>query len=206
MNTSLMKTLIVSGGIIVGLFLLFFIIRSQNSPITSFPTTGVTDSVGNATVVFPTSITNNKQSITTGLSPIYGCATVIPRLIPSKPSHTVIKPGQSHNRIIVRFINGSGIRLREGKIISLTEIDLQPIDAVLDSFNFQTKRLYSDSEEKLDIERLKLERETCKELADMNLAYLFILDDDQDTEKFIDLLNALPIVEIAYPESSVVNP
>jgi hypothetical protein len=56
-------------------------------------------------------VSDDTSKVTTEKTSIPGCAQVTPRFIPSKPTHTVINAGQSHDRVIVRFVSTSGIVL-----------------------------------------------------------------------------------------------
>jgi hypothetical protein len=134
------------------------------------------------------------------------CITPKPRFIPSKPEHTTIDPNQPRDRIYVQFTEGTAIRLREGRLVSLTNVNLNQLNNILNQFEVQIEQLYPKSEEELDAERLAGEALNCKELADKNLAYLLKLQLEQDAEKLIDKLNGLPIVELAEPVPVITNP
>jgi len=134
------------------------------------------------------------------------CPQLTPRWKPPKPSHTTIGSSESFDRVYVQFAEGTDIRLREGKLISLSGIDISQLYDILSQFDVQIERLYPETEEELDKQRRIGEAMSCKELSDKNLAYLFKLTPGEDTEKLIDLLNTLSIVELAEPVPIVVNP
>ena len=134
------------------------------------------------------------------------CTTLTARYIPNKPKHTIISSGQKRDRIIVTFANNTDIRLRDQKLVSLNNTNLESLNTVLIQFKVKIERLYDRPEAQLDSEQIAAEESGCKEIGDRNLAYLTILEPNQDTERFIDSLNALSVVEIAYPEYIIVNP
>lgn len=123
-----------------------------------------------------------------------------------KPVHTKITSSHKRDYFRVRFIDNSGVRLRNGKLVSITGVDLRDLNNVLSQFQVQIERSYSSSEEELDREREALQGKSCRRLLDLNLAYLFRVPEDQDNEKFIDMLNALPIVELAEPPAIISLP
>lgn len=139
-------------------------------------------------------------------SPARAADNLQPRPIPDKPAHTKINLSQFTGRIIVRFADQSGIRLRRGKLVSQNGLDTENINNILSQFEVKIERLYTRPEEELEKERFELEARSGRLVADKNLAYLLIVPTDQDNEKLVDDLNALSIVEIAYQEYPVVNP
>ncbi len=64
----------------------------------------------------------------------------------------------------------------------------------------EVRRLFSRPEEVLSQEKARIEAKSGREQADLNLFYRLILEPGADAEKLIDELNALPVVELAYPE------
>lgn len=124
------------------------------------------------------------------------------RKVPPKPVHTVINSNVNPNLIVVKFVEGSGIRLRDGRLTTLSAADL----SALDSFNQALsqgnwKRLFERSEHELTQDKQRGEARTGWQLADLNLYFRFELPEDtDDPAAVIDALNALDIVEIAYPE------
>lgn len=131
------------------------------------------------------------------------------RKVPSKPAHTKITPYVKSNLITVKFVEGSEIRLRKGGMTSMTKADM----SMLDSFNAnfpkgKWKRLFRQSEDELKKAKKHGEERTGWQLADLNLYFRFELPEEacdnsggvKDAEAIIDVLNAMDIVEIAYPE------
>lgn len=134
------------------------------------------------------------------------CPSIEPRALPNKPTNTKITSASHQDRFYVQFSDDSGIRLRDGSLISINNSDLTSLNNVLNQFNVEIIRLYSRPEQQLDVELKAKEERSCKVLADLNLAYIFKVPTEQDNGEFIDLLNALPIVELAEPVPVIANP
>lgn len=110
-----------------------------------------------------------------------------------KISSLTIDPGYSREIIEVKFVEGSGVRLRNGKLVSLTGQDLGAVYKILNQYNvLKIERLFTLPEEKL--EEMKKPG-----IASLNLWYRITLDKGARTEEFINALNSLAIVEKAEP-------
>jgi outer membrane protein assembly factor BamB len=126
---------------------------------------------------------------------------LLPRVRPQKPAHTTIGPGQSRERIDLKLQEGSGVRLRDGAFVSITAHDVTALAEVLSrSPGMRAERMFSRSEADLAADERRLEAKTGEDLADLNLWYRLLVAPGADPEAFIDALNSLDIVEIAYPE------
>jgi len=124
------------------------------------------------------------------------------RWVPQKPAHTEITPYVIPNLIVVKFVEGSGVRLRQGRLTSFEAADLSGLDEVA-AIAPQGKwhRLFTRPEVDLARDKERGEARTGWQLADLNLYFRFELPPDTpDPAAVIDSLNALDIVEIAYPE------
>lgn len=127
-------------------------------------------------------------------------ATLVPRTVPTKPAHTTIGPGESRQVIIVKFREGSRIRLRYGVLISLGDDDVESVLTVLEQYSVDSiERLFDRPEEDLERERREGQERSGKELADLNLYYRLHVQAETQVEELIDALNELDLVEIAYP-------
>lgn len=132
------------------------------------------------------------------LNPVF--AGLKPRWTPPKPIHTEVGKNDFARCITVKFIEGSIVRLREGNLVSLTGYDLSGFVAVSEKNQVEKiSRLFTRSEELLDAQRLEGQRRSGKHLADLNNYYRVILPEGSDPEPFIDALNSLKIIEIAFP-------
>ncbi|MDQ1624935.1 MAG: hypothetical protein QOJ49_433, partial [Actinomycetota bacterium] len=72
-----------------------------------------------------------------------------PRLAGVKPLHTKVFPGQSRDVVRVKFVEGSGVRLRAGRIVSVTGRDLGAVHSVLAGALASVEPVFSMSEQQL---------------------------------------------------------
>jgi hypothetical protein len=126
---------------------------------------------------------------------------LMPRRAASKPERTVIPPGYSDRILHVKFVEGTAVRLRGGAFANLGGDDLTGLREVLRRHpGARIDRLFSRSEEVLAAEKRRIEAKSGREQADKNLYYRIRLRPGTDLPAFADALNALEIVEKAYPE------
>ncbi len=135
-------------------------------------------------------------------------ASLKPRWIPEKPMHTTVNSDYFYPECVtVKFIDESRVRLRSDMLVSLNNYNLTPFNSVIQRYKFiSISPLFSRPEEVLDAERESGQRRSGDELADLNCFYRFILERPEDSEKFIDEMNGLDIVELAYPEPRIYQP
>lgn len=125
-----------------------------------------------------------------------------PRVVPVKPERTVLLEGHSREDAHLKIVQGAQVRLRDGRLVSEGQDDVQPLQAVLDRYpQVVPSRLFDAlSEEQLDAEKRRLETRSQREQGDKNLWFRLSYPDGTDVEALLDELNALDLVEIAYPE------
>ncbi len=128
-----------------------------------------------------------------------------PRFVPEKPDSTTVLTGFARDRLEVKFVQGSMIRVRDGQLVTLGNDDLGPLQVVLNAHpDVVPSRVFdARSEEELDAERRRLEAASGRELGDKNL-YVELSFPQKEAADLGDLLgdlNALEIVELAYPVS-----
>jgi hypothetical protein len=122
------------------------------------------------------------------------------RWVASKPVHTVIQAGQSHEIIEVKFVEGSAYRLQDGKFVTQGNDNLASIQTVLQAHAVRTvERLFTESENDILAEKVRIEAASGEQMPDLNLWYRFTVAPGADAAALVDALNALPEVEIAYP-------
>ncbi len=109
--------------------------------------------------------------------------------------------GVYRDMIELKFVEGSGVRLRGRKLVSLTGTNISPAIRLLDQYPaVRVDRMFRDvPEEKLTLDKLNGELKTGWELADLNLWYVCYLSGNEDPIDFLNNLNNLDMVEIAYP-------
>lgn len=130
------------------------------------------------------------------------------RVTPDKPEQTELESGDSRRKVILKFDEGTSVRLREGGFVTLGDDRLGALrDVLADYPGVEPGRLIETSSEAA-IERRteRTEAESGRELADFNLYYKLSLPPDVNTEELIDDLNALGIVELAEPDVKLAPP
>ena len=124
---------------------------------------------------------------------------LVPRLPGVKPLHTKLFAGQSRDVVRVKFAEGSGIRLRNGKIVSLSGRDLAAVHSLLAGSMASAEPVFSLTEQQLTADAAQAEAASGRQQADLNLYLSLRLRPGADAAALIDRLNALGVVEIAYP-------
>ncbi|MGQ0722728.1 MAG: S8 family peptidase [Candidatus Eiseniibacteriota bacterium] len=124
-----------------------------------------------------------------------------------KPATVDAHEGLSHERVIVKFIEGTQVRLRSGRL-QADGVTLPEVDAVLARFPDATlQRCFGAEERILDENKDTGERISGRELADLNNFY--VLTFDAPSRRGVDLANellALDIVETAYLQAKAAPP
>ena len=104
-------------------------------------------------------------------------------------------------RLQVKFADGSGVRLRDGRLVSLTGRDLTALNGVLARYpGTVIERLFSRSEEDLAAEKASIEASSGRVQPDLNLYYRLTLAAGADPAAAIADLSRLPVVERAYAD------
>lgn len=128
-------------------------------------------------------------------------AAPLARRAATKPARTTIGPGTSSDRIVVKFAEGSRVRLdRHG--FAAPHVDVGPVERTLRSAGVESdavRKLFDRPADALDAERARAEQSGGRSLADLNLYYAIAVPRDRDAAALCDELNALPTVELAIP-------
>ena len=140
-----------------------------------------------------------------------------------KPQKTVIRAEERHDTVIVKFQEGTRLRIRGGRFVfdpttlsaderhrlarvkvdhAAAHREVAVLNKILKQPGYQTERLFPRPEADLEREQQRGEHASNKELANLNLYYdVHTANATVDvTEQLIDRLNALQIVEIAYAQ------
>jgi serine protease len=126
-------------------------------------------------------------------------ARLVPRAAPAKPARTLVHSGQAADRVVVKFTEGTGVRLGARGFAAPAQ-DLAALEGVLQAAGVDdVRRLFTRPTADLDAERARAQRLAGQELADLNLYYEVKLPRGQDMATLCEALNALPIVELATP-------
>ncbi len=130
-----------------------------------------------------------------------------PRDLPDKPEHTEIGPLTFGGIIVVKFSEGSDVRLRNGKLVSLSNASVEDVNQLFDQYPLSNiERQFTQPEQEIAKEQEQLEIETGEDVPDLNLYYRLFLQNPGDAEALIDGLNKLEIVELAYPDITPAPP
>lgn len=119
-----------------------------------------------------------------------------------KPTNTFLRQGHDPRRVVVKFGDGTDVRLRSGGLQGRGAFRSDQLTLVLSRFGVsrnRVRRLFTRSEEELDVERAEGERRSRRQLADLNLYYELDLPQGADAAALCDELNSLPFVEVAEP-------
>jgi hypothetical protein len=101
--------------------------------------------------------------------------------------------------IVVKFVEGSDVRLRGGELKSLSSRSLARVErALADWPGAIVSRAFSRPEEDLDADRAELNALGHDDLPDLNLFYHVRLPPGVDVDQAIEELMALEVVEVAY--------
>jgi len=141
--------------------------------------------------------------VVSGVTTIAQGADLIARHVPDKPAQSRLWPGLRDDLIIVKFVEGSRVRARDGRLVSLAKSDLTNANRILtERPGLVTNRLFSRAEASLERDRAAAQAASDREMADLNNYYAVRLERGSvvAAEQLIDELNALPEVEIAYAE------
>ncbi len=127
--------------------------------------------------------------------------TLIPRTTFEKSKVMSIKSTERWDFLVVKFVEGSDIRFRDGMFVSKAAVDLTPLHDVLSAYP-ETKiaRLFHRSESDYELEKVSGEAVTGRELADLNLYYAIQPRSVEQSLELLNHLNALKLVECIYPE------
>ncbi|MFQ6008811.1 MAG: right-handed parallel beta-helix repeat-containing protein, partial [Candidatus Zixiibacteriota bacterium] len=130
------------------------------------------------------------------------------RWVQPKPGKAVLSDQHDRHIIVVKFIEGSKVRLRDGDFITFGQENLTDLKNALRAYAIGKieRSFLSLSEGEYTELKERLDAKTGKEHADLNLFFRIHLKDGELAEALINDLNALSIVEIAYAASLPLPP
>jgi len=109
--------------------------------------------------------------------------------------------------IVVKFSEGTDIRLRDGKLVSISSGSIPELDNLFEKYPVTSiERQFTQPEEEIAQEKADLESQTGEEIPDLNLYFRINIKNQKDAESFLASLRGLPIVETAYFEASPAPP
>jgi hypothetical protein len=134
-----------------------------------------------------------------------GAAQVEPSVALSGQAAT--PPRGPQQPLQVKFRQGTVIRLRDGRFVSLGGDDVSALQAVLDRYpGTSIDRVFTRSEADLEQDRVRIEARSGRPQPDLNLYYRLLLPPQSDALAVLGELRALPIVETAYAEAPPAPP
>ncbi len=125
-----------------------------------------------------------------------------PRMPGFKQTVTEMLALPASRNVVVKFREGSRVRMKSGRLTGLATADATAFVATLRVKGISAgaaRRLHGRSEADLDQERLEGERDSGRQLADQNLYYVIDLPTGVNAASLADALNRLSIVEFAEP-------
>ena len=107
----------------------------------------------------------------------------------------------------IKFKEGIGVRLRDGRFVSLSSQDLSDLNEFMEKHpGYQIERLFTRSEAELTEEKLRIETQTGKPSPDKNLWYTVSLLSSQSVDSIVQNFKILSVVEDAYPKPTATPP
>lgn len=128
-----------------------------------------------------------------------------PRALPQKPALERMQAIPSSNKVIVKFREGSGFRLRGGQLSAAIEANVSRFQAALGEVGVPVstlRPLFDRPAGQLSAERLQGQQRSGVELADLSLYYSIEAPAGTPPAVVAAKLNALDIVELAEPGRS----
>lgn len=121
---------------------------------------------------------------------------------------TTARPADaSAGRLQVKFVDGSGVRLRGGGLVSLSGRDLTALHQLLARHpGVGIERLFQRPEADLAAEKAAAEARTGRPQPDLNLYYLLTLPDRARADALVVDLQRLSVVEQAYADPAAAPP
>jgi len=121
---------------------------------------------------------------------------------PVKPGMSKVSPDADLSRVVIKFKEGSDIRLRRQSLISLKGKEIGEVNRLLGKYlnSGRLAKLIDQPEKKLSKMKSVFEINSGHELADFNLYYQINITDPSEAQNTVNSLNKLDIVEIAYVE------
>src|SRR4051794_641967 len=125
------------------------------------------------------------------------------RPVAAKPTRAEMVAVPTTGAVVVKFREGTGIRLRGGQLVGASPAELAGIESALRDVGLSAsdlKRLHAAPEQRLDTERAQAQARTGRRLADLNLYYLVRPPAGASPADVAERLNRLDVVEFATPQ------
>jgi Ca2+-binding RTX toxin-like protein len=113
----------------------------------------------------------------------------------------------SNRGIILKFREGSGVRLRSGAFVAPAGTDVSGVNGVLrNAPGASVGRLFQRSEDAIASDKARVEQRSRRQQADLNLYYRVVAPGGADVAALIAALNRLGVVEAASSEPRATAP
>jgi hypothetical protein len=125
-----------------------------------------------------------------------------PRIAPPKATLQQLQSIPATNEVTVKFREGSGFRIQDGQPTALEADEIGPLLKTLGDLGIALNRirpLLTLPRQQLDAERIDGQRQSGKQLADLNLYYVVDLPEGANPAAVASKLNELSAVEFAEP-------
>ncbi len=170
-------------------------VRTSQSTVTTAATSSTDVPGGQPATTVTTTAGSVAAPTTVGTAPEQSVTTTTPAATPGGA------------RVQVKFVDGSGVRLRDGRLVSETGQDLSALDGVLADYPGVTiERLFQRPEEDLAAERAAAEARTGLPQPDLNLYYRLTVAEGVDASGFIGELEGVAVVDRAYLDPGAAPP
>jgi subtilisin family serine protease len=124
-----------------------------------------------------------------------------PRVPAPKSTHPTGRRWQSDTTLHLKFAEGTAVRLRAGRFVTLSDDDLTGLNQALDlAPGWRAHRMVTRAENEVASDRADNEARSGRRLADFNLWYELTVPEGDNVGTVVEALNALDVVESAYPE------
>lgn len=170
----------------------------------------------------PALIFGQKKGTEANDHPLLMPVPLAPRALFSKPIKTVIDDPADAKLLVLKFAEGTRVRVRDGQLLALldqltsaeedllkrqqiakeqVQAEVQAVQKLLAQTGVAFEPLFTRDETKLDFEKLTGELESGEELADLNLYFYLVPPGDIATSEYVlNELNKFASVELAYAQ------
>lgn len=121
------------------------------------------------------------------------------RIAPVKPPTPVVLKGEDARWVVLKFVQGSDVRLSRGVFSSPSgKYDAGSVNAALGKYGAVAEPAFRQGADRLDALVREAQARSGREHADFRLYFDVAVPDGADTNGLLTALNKLPVVEIAH--------
>jgi subtilisin family serine protease len=123
----------------------------------------------------------------------------------AKPEHTLVLPGHDRDTALIKFLDGSRVRLQGGSLVG-ADPEAEAVSLTLEQLGVQVRRLFPQTDAVLDSWRERAETRSGEALHDLTLFYSLHLPAGLELGPLCDQLNRFEVVRRAWPVGTVSDP